>query len=156
MRGQILTYSPETGEGIISGQDGKRYTFRGTEYRGNVLAIRLGMEVDFEVREDGSAAGVIPLPGASGAPIGSQPVYAKSKIAAGLLAIFLGNLGIHKFYLGYTTQGVILLLITLFLWWLIFPLLIVGVIVLIEGIIYLTKTDAQFDEEYVQHKKLWF
>jgi TM2 domain-containing membrane protein YozV len=65
-------------------------------------------------------------------------------------------LGVHKFYLGYTTQGVILLLITLFLWWLIFPLLIVGVIVLVEGIIYLTKTDAQFDEEYVQHKKLWF
>lgn len=50
----------------------------------------------------------------------------------------------------------ILLLITLLLWWLIFPLMIVGVIVLVEGIIYLTKTDAQFDEEYVQHKKLWF
>lgn len=68
MRGQILSYSPETGEGIISGQDGKRYTFRGTEYRGNVLAIRLGSEVDFDLREDGSAAGVIPLPGAGGAP----------------------------------------------------------------------------------------
>ena len=32
----------------------------------------------------------------------------KSKIAAGLLAIFLGWLGIHKFYLGYTGPGIIL------------------------------------------------
>ena len=31
MRGQILTYSPESGEGFISGADGKRYTFKGTE-----------------------------------------------------------------------------------------------------------------------------
>ena len=38
---------------------------------------------------------------------------AKSKLVAGLLAIFLGGLGIHNFYLGYNQKGVIQLLITL-------------------------------------------
>ena len=37
----------------------------------------------------------------------------KSKMAAGLLAIFLGSLGIHKFYLGYTKEAVIMLLVSL-------------------------------------------
>ena len=43
----------------------------------------------------------------------SQP---KSKIAAGLLAIFLGYLGIHNFYLGYTNKGITQLLLTLIGW----------------------------------------
>jgi hypothetical protein len=37
----------------------------------------------------------------------------KSKLAAGLLAIFLGCLGIHKFYLGYAGAGIVLLLISI-------------------------------------------
>ena len=37
---------------------------------------------------------------------------AKSKVAAGLLGIFLGGLGIHNFYLGYTGKGLAQLLIT--------------------------------------------
>jgi len=37
---------------------------------------------------------------------------AKSKIAAGLLAIFVGPLGIHNFYLGYTTNGIIQLILS--------------------------------------------
>ena len=41
------------------------------------------------------------------------PAQGKSKIGAGLLAIFLGPLGIHNFYLGYTGKGVAQLLITL-------------------------------------------
>lgn len=43
----------------------------------------------------------------------ATPVGAKSRICAGLLAIFLGGLGIHNFYLGYTGKGVAQLLITL-------------------------------------------
>ncbi len=38
---------------------------------------------------------------------------AKSRMAAGLLGIFLGGLGIHRFYLGYTGLGVVQLLVTL-------------------------------------------
>jgi len=37
----------------------------------------------------------------------------KSKIAAGLLGIFLGSLGVHNFYLGYTNKAVTQLLVTL-------------------------------------------
>jgi TM2 domain-containing membrane protein YozV len=37
----------------------------------------------------------------------------KSKLVAGLLAIFLGTLGIHNFYLGYTKKGIIQLLVSL-------------------------------------------
>ena len=38
--------------------------------------------------------------------------YAKSKIAAGLLGIFLGGFGIHRFYLGYTTIGIVQIIVT--------------------------------------------
>lgn len=84
----------------------------------------------------------------------AQIGYQKSKIAAGLLGIFLGAFGIHKFYLGYNTQGLILLLITILTCGL--GGFITGIIGLVEGIIYLTKTDEEFDKEYVQNKKFWF
>ncbi|MDE2134902.1 MAG: TM2 domain-containing protein [Alphaproteobacteria bacterium] len=151
MRGQVLGYSPESGDGVISGADGKRYTFKGTEFHGGVLTIRPGMEVDFESHEDGTATSVYPLPGQVGADAGG-----KSKIAAGLLAIFLGALGIHKFYLGYTGPGIIMLLCGTIGWLLILPGLITCLIAFIEGIIYLTKTDAEFDELYVKNKRAWF
>lgn len=83
-----------------------------------------------------------------------QGNYKKNKIAAGLLGIFLGAFGIHKFYLGYNTQGLILLLVTILTCF--FGSFITGIIGIIEGIIYLTKTDEEFDKEYVQNKKLWF
>lgn len=87
-----------------------------------------------------------------------QPVAQnqKSKIAAGLLAIFLGALGIHKFYLGYTNQGVIMLLVTILGFLLIVGPIVMSIIALIEGIIYLTKTDEAFDYTYVQNTKPWF
>ena len=39
----------------------------------------------------------------------------KSRLVAGLLGIFLGGLGIHRFYLGYTTIGIVQILLTVFL-----------------------------------------
>ena len=56
-------------------------------------------------------------PGYPGAGYG-QPAYGtgvapKSKTTAALLAFFLGGLGIHNFYLGYTTRGIIQLVLTL-------------------------------------------
>ena len=37
----------------------------------------------------------------------------KSKLTAGLLGIFLGGFGVHRFYLGYTTMGIIQIVVTL-------------------------------------------
>lgn len=78
----------------------------------------------------------------------------KDKLVAGLLAIFLGTLGIHKFYLGYTKSGVIMLLVSLLTFGV--GASVMAVIALIEGILYLTKSDAEFYQTYVQNSKEWF
>jgi len=82
----------------------------------------------------------------------------KSKIAAGVLGILLGSLGIHKFYLGYTTAGIIMLLVTLVGGVLTFGVayFVMGIIGLIEGIVYLTKTDEEFHEVYEKNQHPWF
>ena len=76
------------------------------------------------------------------------------KIAAGICAILLGSLGIHKFILGYTTEGVIMLLLTILTCGI--AGIVMSVIGLAEGIIYLTKTDEEFINTYVVNKKGWF
>jgi len=73
---------------------------------------------------------------------------ADKKVVAGILAILLGGFGVHKFYLGYTKEGVIQLLLSL--------VCIGGIIGIIEGIIYLTKSDAEFAATYVTGRKGWF
>ena len=73
------------------------------------------------------------------------------RLSAGVCGILLGGIGIHKFVLGYTTAGIIMLVIGLFSCG-----IISGVIGLIEGIIYLTKSDQEFDAMYVYNKKEWF
>lgn len=78
----------------------------------------------------------------------------KDKLVAGLLAIFIGTLGIHKFYLGYTKSGVIMLLVSLLTFGI--GATVMAVIALIEGILYLTKSDAEFYQTYVQNNKEWF
>ena len=71
------------------------------------------------------------------------------KIVSGILAILLGYLCIHKFYLGYTKEGLIQLLLGLLFG-------IGGLIGIVEGIIYLTKTDEDFYQTYQVGKKGWF
>jgi TM2 domain-containing membrane protein YozV len=79
---------------------------------------------------------------------------AEKKVVAGILAILLGQLGIHKFYLGYKTAGIIMLLITVLTCG--FGGAVVWIIALIEGITYLTKTDEDFVATYINSKKEWF
>jgi len=74
----------------------------------------------------------------------------KSKVVAGILGILLGSLGIHKFYLGYAKQGVIEIVITLV------TCGAGGLIGFVEGIIYLTKSDEEFNATYVTGRKAWF
>ena len=75
---------------------------------------------------------------------------ADKKIIAGILGILVGSLGIHKFVLGYTTEGIIQIVIT------VITCGAGGIVGLIEGIIYLTKSDEEFVRTYIQNKKGWF
>lgn len=79
---------------------------------------------------------------------------AEKKIPAGICGILLGSLGVHKFILGYTKEGIIMLLATLFTFGI--AGVVTSTIGLIEGIIYLTKSDADFAATYVQGRKGWF
>jgi TM2 domain-containing membrane protein YozV len=75
---------------------------------------------------------------------------AEKKLVAGLLGILLGGFGVHKFYLGYTKEGIIQIVIT-------FLTCGIGSLVgLIEGILYLTKSDAEFVATYITGRKGWF
>jgi TM2 domain-containing membrane protein YozV len=84
----------------------------------------------------------------------TRPPGADKKIAAGICGILLGPLGIHKFILGYTGEGVAMLLISVLTCGIgAIPMRIIS---LIEGIIYLTKSDEDFVQTYVLNKKGWF
>jgi TM2 domain-containing membrane protein YozV len=84
----------------------------------------------------------------------NQSDVSSKKIAAGICAILLGALGIHKFILGYSTEGLIMLLVSILTCG--FGGAVMGVIGLVEGIIYLTKTDEEFFSVYIVNKKGWF
>lgn len=99
--------------------------------------------------------------------VATQMPGAEKKLAAGLCGILIGGLGIHKFVLGYQQEGIIMLsvnLVSLILLMIscgiLFPLIFVsmgvGIVGLIEGIIYLTKSDEEFVQTYVLNKKPWF
>lgn len=94
----------------------------------------------------------------------AQPVGAEKKLAAGLCGILLGGLGIHKFILGYNQEGIILIsvylvsiIITMITCGIGFPLMLAPTVIgIVEGIIYLTKSDQEFVQTYIVNKKPWF
>jgi TM2 domain-containing membrane protein YozV len=110
------------------------------------------------------AAQLNPPPAASTTPPTIQPPLppaapmplprAANKIPAGICGILLGGLGVHKFILGYTAAGLIMLLVTVLScglgWW------VMHVIGLIEGILYLCKPDEEFIRVYVDGRREWF
>ena len=75
-----------------------------------------------------------------GGSFGVATPSGRNRLAAGLFAIFLGGLGIHKFYLGKTGQGILYLL---FFW-----TLIPALVGFVEGILYLASSDADFAAKY--------
>jgi TM2 domain-containing membrane protein YozV len=80
----------------------------------------------------------------------SEPKQESKKVVAGILGILLGGFGVHKFFLGYTTPGIIQIVVT-------FVTCGAGSIIgLIEGIIYLTKSDEEFIRTYQEGQKHWF
>ncbi len=90
-------------------------------------------------------------------PVARDPALADAaskKLAAGLCAILIGGLGVHKFILGFTTAGVIMLLISFLTCGI--GAIVMHVISIIEGITYLTRSDEDFYQLYIVEKKEWF
>jgi TM2 domain-containing membrane protein YozV len=96
---------------------------------------------------------VAPPPGSYSSVPPYNPAESK-RIVAGVMGILLGSLGVHKFILGYSGAGVVMLLVSVLSCFTASP--IMGVIGLIEGIIYLTKSDEEFYRTYVAQEKSWF
>lgn len=107
-----------------------------------------------------------PVEGTTAQPTAGEPLLAgpsnvappSNRILAGILAILVGSLGIHKFVLGYNMEALIMLAVTI----LGLPChvgigsLAMAGIGIAEGIIYLSKSDAEFHETYVRHRRGWF
>ena len=79
-----------------------------------------------------------------------QPTQENKKVLAGIMGILFGGLGIHKFILGYTQEGIIQIVVS------IVTCGIFSIVGFIEGIIYLTKSDEEFYQTYQIGKKGWF
>ncbi|AUC82693.1 NINE protein [Lacinutrix sp. Bg11-31] len=79
------------------------------------------------------------------------------KVLAGVLGILLGAFGVHKFILGYTKEGIIMAVVGVLGFFLCgIPTMIVSVVGLVEGIMYITKTDEEFYNTYQVGRKPWF
>lgn len=70
------------------------------------------------------------------------PGRGKNKVAAGVLALLLGGLGVHHFYLGSVGAGVLTLVAVMFTCGL------AGILPLVEGILLLVMSDQEFDAKY--------
>lgn len=147
MRGQVLGVDPRTGEGIVAGQDGQRYRFAPEDWahRGEPA---IGIEVDFEAAND-RALSVFPMPTASGPRRAAPPATVvvandRNKYVAAVMAFVIGTLGIHRFYLGRTGSGIIMLVLSI---------TVVGLVIsapwaLIDMIRYLVMSDEEFAARY--------
>ncbi len=153
MTGQVLDYSIQANEGVISGDDHQRYRFAGSDWPGAAVPVR-GTLVDFDIADGNRAVSIYlvepiapPAVPQQSAPI-QQPSTAtappgdpKQRSTAMMLALF--GFGVHKFYLG-ESGGV--LRIVLFCTMIGAP--IAGLLNLLDTIKFLQMSDAEFDRRY--------
>jgi TM2 domain-containing membrane protein YozV len=149
MRGQVLGVDTRTGDGIVTGEDGRRYSFKPLDWaaRGEPA---VGMEVDFETHES-RALSIFPVPGASPPPATTYsapvpPADDRNRFIAALLAFLIGPLGIHRFYTGRTGSGIAMIVLSC---------TVVGLLVtvpwaFIDMIRYLIMSDREFTERYAR------
>jgi TM2 domain-containing membrane protein YozV len=149
MKGQVLGVDRRTGDGIVSGEDGRRYSFRPADWaaRGEPA---VGMLVDFETEEN-RALTIFPVPGAPPPPASAAaprgPVQSdRNKFVAAILAFLVGPLGIHRFYLGRVGSGIAMLVLSC---------TVIGLIVsvpwaLIDMVRYLVMSDGEFETRYAR------
>ncbi len=103
---------------------------------GTRLAAHDGFCARCGVAQGGPAPVAVPVPYIYHPPVTGR----KSRVAAILIAFFLGGFGGHKFYLGRPGMG----LLYLFFFWTLIP----GFVALVELIIYATMSDEQFALKY--------
>ncbi len=103
------------------------------------------------------------VPGASFAATPVRPHYAaplasRDHVAAGFLALVLGFFGVHKFYLGYNAQGFTLMALSVIGGLFSFGIAagVAWIVAIIEGIVYLSKSQSEFEQVYVYGKREWF
>ena len=137
MRGTVLSSSIQTSQGFISGDDGKRYNFIGSDWNWSNTPAQ-GARVDFDV--DGNRA--ISIYEDPNATVATQT--SKSRTTTGTLALLLGGLGIHFFYLGDWGWG----LVSVLFCWTYIP----AIASLILGIRYLLMTDQEFEKKIKKMK----
>jgi TM2 domain-containing membrane protein YozV len=147
MRGQVLGVDTRTGDGIVSGDDGRRYAFRPADWaaRGEPA---VGMQVDFEIHEN-RALTIFPVPGTTPSPVPAsyEPAAERArgdKLVAALLAFLLGTLGVHRFYLGRIGSGIAMLLLSCTL----IGLLVTVPWALIDMVRFLVMSDEDFARDY--------
>jgi len=147
MRGTILGFDARSGAGKISGEDGARYGFVRGEWHGKTPPAA-SQTVDFEV----AGADALAI-----YPMRLTATYDRSRVAAALLGIFAGSFGLHKFYIGKSGAGLVMLIVS------VIGVILAGIptaamaaIGIIEGIIYLLMSDDAFDRTYVSGDKAWF
>ena len=132
MRGTVLGFSIQSNQGFISGDDGVRYQFAGSDWNLDVTPAK-GMRLDFEV--DGKkAVSVYSDPTSTYVSSSENP---KSRTTAGILALLLGGCGAQFFYLGARGWG----WVSVLFFWTYVP----AIVGLILGIRYLCMTDQEFE-----------
>jgi TM2 domain-containing membrane protein YozV len=153
MRGQVLGVDARTGDGIVSGDDGRRYSFRPADWadRGEPA---VGMYVDFDVSEN-RALSIFPVPGTTAGPIAAAHGGAavampggsdRNKYLAAVIAFVVGPIGIHRFYLGRNGSGLAMLLLTCTL----VGLALTVPWALIDMVRYLIMSDREFAARYAR------
>lgn len=143
MRGQVLGVDRTSGEGQISGADGQRYTFTPEDWS-DARGPAVGAQIDFAA-EGSRALRIFRLPDAV-APPAATPTHDRNKYVAAVLAFFLGVFGIHRFYLGRTGSGIVMLVLTITL----FGIVLSGLWALIDTVRYLVMSDAEFAHRYAR------
>lgn len=130
--------------------------FRAMLANGTVLADDLVWSSDMA---DWKPARHFPHLFPSGASASPPPVpfrdenVTNTRLAAGICAIVAGSLGVHKFVLGMTTPGIVMLVVTLATCGL--GGVVMHVIGIVEGVTYLLRSDDEFYQTYMVEKKEW-
>ena len=102
---------------------------------------------------------VQPAPLQQPLPDGATPaILQKDHVVAAILAIFGGMFGIHKFYLGYYQTAFTMMAMSIVGGIVSFGVAaaVVWMVAVIEGVIYASHTQTEFEEAYVQKRKDWF